>query len=75
VSCISPHALLSALVGRLERGGPDARADELVAIVGAGCPRADVEAALARASGEAVLRARDLLAHTETPERAARRRV
>ncbi len=69
MTCVTAHALLSALVRRLETGGADARADELRAIVASGCPRADVEAALSRASGEAVMRARELLAATETPER------
>lgn len=69
MTCVTAHALLSALVRRLETGGPEARADELRAIVGSGCPRADVEAALARASGDAIERARALLAATETPER------
>ncbi len=67
--CITAHALLSGLVARLESDGPDATADELIAIVGAGCPRRDVEAALARAQGDRVARARELLARTDTPER------
>lgn len=60
--CVTAHALLSALVARLEKGGAAATAEELRAIVGAGCPRADVDAALARASGEAAARAREILA-------------
>lgn len=67
--CITAHALLSGLVARLESGGPDATAAELVAIVGAGCPRQDVDAALARARGDHAARARELLAATDTPER------
>lgn len=67
--CITAHALLSGLVARLEAGGADATARELVAIVGSGCPRRDVEATLARARGEGAARARELLARTDTPER------
>lgn len=70
--CIPAHALLSGLVARLEADGPDATDRELVAIVAAGCPRADVDAALARARGDRAARARDLLARTETPERKKR---
>jgi hypothetical protein len=69
VACVTAHALLSALVARLDGGGADARPDELVSIVAAGCPRADVEAALARSRSDAGARARELLARTETPER------
>ncbi len=72
MTCVTAHALLSALVRRLETGGADARADELRAIVASGCPRADVEAALARATGDAAARAKELLARTETPERTRR---
>jgi hypothetical protein len=68
--CITAHALLSGLVARLEAGGAEARADELVAIVAAGCPRADVEAALARSAAPACARALALLARTPTRERA-----
>lgn len=60
--CVTAHALLSALVARLEKGGADATADELRAIIGAGCLREDIEAALARARGERATRARALLA-------------
>lgn len=67
--CIPAHALLSGLVARLEAGGPDATAAELVAIVGAGCPRRDVDEALGRARSERAARARALLARTDTPER------
>jgi hypothetical protein len=70
--CVTAHALLAALVSRLESGGPDARADELIAIVGAGCPRADVEATLRRTAGESAARALALLDRTQTPERTGR---
>jgi hypothetical protein len=59
--CVTAHALLSALVARLEADGPDARIDELSAIIASGAPRADVEAALARAKGERAARALSLL--------------
>jgi hypothetical protein len=59
--CVTAHALLSALVARLESGGPDATRDELRAIIASGAPRADVEAALDRAKGERAARARILL--------------
>lgn len=67
--CVTPHALLSALVARMRGGGPAASADELRAIVASGGPRADVEAALAREQGEPFERARAVLAATDTPER------
>jgi hypothetical protein len=60
------------MVARLESGGADATADELVAIVGAGVPRADVEATLGRARSPAARRAEALLARTETRERGSR---
>lgn len=59
--CVTAHALLSALVARLEGEGPDARADELRAIIASGAPKADVEAALKRAKGERAVRALALL--------------
>jgi len=59
--CVTAHALLSALVSRLEGEGPDARVDELRAIIASGAPKADVEAALRRAKGERAVRALALL--------------
>lgn len=70
--CVSAHALLSAFVARLEGDGADATAAELAAIVAAGCPRVDLEAALVRGNSSASARARRLLAETPTPERARR---
>lgn len=59
--CVTAHALLSALVSRLEAEGPDATLAELRAIIASGAPKADVDAALGRAKSERAARARDLL--------------
>ena len=61
--CVSAHALLSALVARLASGGTDVTEKELVAVIGSGCPRADVERALARSDLPAFARARATLSH------------
>jgi hypothetical protein len=63
--CVTAHALLSALVARLARGGPDATLEELRAILGAGCPMEDVRVALAR-DAPAFRRARDTLDELDT---------
>jgi hypothetical protein len=59
--CVNAHALFSVLLTRLANGG-DVTEKELAAVIGAGCPRADVEAALARSDAAPFLRARDALA-------------
>lgn len=59
--CVTPHALLSALVARLRKGGPDATRRELETLVKAGCSRDDVVAALSREAGDAFARALALL--------------
>jgi hypothetical protein len=54
--CVSPHALLSALVNRVRRGGAAVTRDEVVAVLGAGCSRDDVQRALAElGTGEDLL--------------------
>lgn len=59
--CVTAHALLSALVSRLEGEGPDATLGELRAIIASGAPKADVDAALGRAKGERAARALAML--------------
>ncbi len=59
-TCVDAHALLSAILARLAGGG-ETDEKELRAILGAGCPRADVEAALAKNDAPAFERARDAL--------------
>jgi hypothetical protein len=54
--CVSPHALLSAVVLRMKGGGAAVTRDELLALLGAGCAREDVRRALAElGTGEAIL--------------------
>jgi hypothetical protein len=45
--CVSPHALLSALLLRAKSGGAAPSREELIALLGAGCAREDVRRALA----------------------------
>ena len=61
-TCVSAHALLSAIVARLAKDEGDTNEKELAAVLGAGCPRADLEAALATSDAPAFVRARDALA-------------
>ena len=61
-SCVNAHALLSAIVARLAKGEGDTNEKELAAVIGAGCPRGDVEAALAKGDAPAFARARAALA-------------
>ncbi len=58
--CVTGHALLSALVARLAKGGRPATEGELAALLGSGCPEGDVRAALAR-EGDAFAEARAAL--------------
>jgi hypothetical protein len=44
--CVSPQALLSALVLRVRGGGSAVTRDEIVAVLAAGCTRESVKAAL-----------------------------
>jgi hypothetical protein len=60
---VSAHALLSAVVARLASGAGETDEKELAAVIGAGCPRADVERALAKSDAPAFVRAREALAH------------
>jgi len=46
VCCISPQALVSALILRIEREGIVPSEKELAAVLGAGCPREDMRARL-----------------------------
>lgn len=59
--CVNTHALLSALVLRVERDGYEVTANDLRALLGAGCKREDVERAFAR-EGKAFEHARETLA-------------
>ncbi|HEY8073397.1 MAG TPA: hypothetical protein VIF62_04795 [Labilithrix sp.] len=61
-TCVSAHALLSAIVARLAKDEGDTDEKELAAILGAGCPRADIEAALAKSDSPRFARARASLA-------------
>lgn len=65
--CVTPHALLSALVSRLRKGGPDATRRELDTLVGAGCTREEVLAALSREEGDAFTRALAVMGATRAP--------
>ena len=58
--CVNAHALLSAVVARLAAGG-ETNEKELAAILGSGCTRADMEAALSRSDAAPFLRARESL--------------
>jgi len=64
--CVSAHALLSALVARLTAGG-DVTERELAAVIGSGCPRADVASALAQNDAPPFVRARDALVRVPVP--------
>jgi hypothetical protein len=59
--CISPAALLSALVLRLQKGGARVTREELEAVLAAGCTREDLRAAFERGDGDAFAAARALL--------------
>jgi hypothetical protein len=57
--CVSPLALLSALVERASRDGVAVSDDEWRALLGAGCRAVQIEAALAARTGLAIERSRD----------------
>jgi hypothetical protein len=65
-TCVNTHALVSALAGRVEREGYRPTRADFTGLLGAGCKRADVEAALAKA-GDAFAHARAVLAETPDP--------
>jgi hypothetical protein len=65
-TCIPAHALLSAVVARLQEGG-DTNEKELAAVIGSGVPRADVETAFAKSDAPSFVRAREALARVTTP--------
>jgi FAD/FMN-containing dehydrogenase len=66
--CVNTHALLSALVLRVERDGYAVTSNDLRALLGAGCKREDVERALAK-EGKAFEHALAVLASLATPDR------
>jgi hypothetical protein len=59
--CVTGHALLSALVARLRRGGAEAARSEIEALLKTGCSYTDIESAFLREEGEAFQRALDVL--------------
>lgn len=59
--CVTPHALLSALVRRIADDGYLVTAGDVDALLGAGCPLEDVSRALSP-PGEAFAHARAVLA-------------
>lgn len=65
--CVTVHALLSALVRRIDLEGYAPSRAELVALLRAGCPRADIERALGRSDAPAFRAARATL--DQLPER------
>jgi hypothetical protein len=61
-SCITPQALLSALVGRAARDGQEPTAADLRAVLKLGCTREEIAARFEQAGGAASERALALLA-------------
>jgi hypothetical protein len=60
-TCVSTHALLSALVRRVENESYRVTRADMAALLGAGCARADIERSFAK-EGEAFAHARAVLA-------------
>ena len=60
--CITPQALLSALVGRVQRGGSAPTLDELRAVLDVGCSRDEVHARFATVGELATAHVEALLA-------------
>lgn len=65
--CITPQALLSALVRRAAQGGAYPTRDELTSVLAVGCSRDEVVARFESLGEASAAQVRSLLATTATP--------